>query len=1057
MPPQDPNREELRLALVMNGGVSLAIWIGGLTQEVNRALRREGVYGELLDLLHTEARVDVISGTSAGGINGAFLALAMVRDQPLDLLQSLWVEKGAFEALLANPLDPLPASLLRGDAYFLRELENAFTALAAGGRTTSREEVPVDLTLTTTLLNGETVELSDDFGRAIADVTHAGRFHFRRGPDVDGEDVFAMPDLAQRLALAARSTSCFPFAFEPSFVPVGPKEPIAGRPDMKGVADFASNRFVVDGGLLDNKPLGPAIEAIYRQRVQGDVRRVLFYVIPDPGESAAAEPDDPAKPPEVRDVLVTSLFQLPRVEPVAAEIREIRLKNRRSLEQREARSRLISHIAHDPSRMEIWQLADNLFPVYQERRISSAISYIVSQLSDGLAEMAIDARAKSAQGKKTPPPKLWLERQSHRAWLAQAFRDTSPLPWVPQSAPQQAGEPELEPAAWAWGIRAAEQAAVQLFDLLRRTQAIAPLGHRARQPDGLPKYWTAAYNLAARLRKLRAEDGRFWKKKAQSLAAQLRLIQEAPREGAVRAPTSLLAAWVRKQLELWRRPEGGSGEGAEASPRSVPVMTGELAHEIAAQLAAMAPLVREVLLAADGSPLAEDRRAAEDLRSHLDYLAPAPAAEAATALREVLLRLLWLEVVQYSLGSTSGEPDHYIEVMQVSANAPSPFGGPSRAADKLTGVQLGHFGAFYCRAWRANDWMFGRLDGSANLVQAMLSPDRLRRIALRWPLLPEEKLSAAAFDQIRLIAAGNEPAADAKALLEKLDEEGLRRELAYLDELDLPAPDALPLCCDAITRRLHLEILRKEVVALADAVELDEKQTDIAPGAGSRLKAAVRQAMAGGRGLPAEEALRIFRSHRIGEEKIADQVGTDFFTTITARSLAVATSVLYRGGRDLGPLKYLFIGLRAVALAFHLMGQNLTRQSRSYAALVGAALSAGVTILVLSAFDVEIPTLVLLIAWAVVGGGLVLALFRAVFGVIVSAGLLLALWLAWPKLLPFAPILADARFRGIFAVGAILVALYSLGSLRRPRWWIGLRERWKAFRRRRRRGAGRID
>lgn len=1048
----DPNREELRIALVMNGGVSLAIWIGGLTLEVSRALRREGLYGELLDLLHSEARVDVISGTSAGGINGAFLALAMVRDQPLDLLQSLWVEKGAFDALLANPLDPLPSGLLRGDGYFLRELENAFGALAAGGRPTSAEQTPVDLTLTTTLLQGEKVELSDDFGRAIADVRHAGRFRFRRGPDVDGEDVFVMPDLARKLALAARSTSCFPIAFEPSFVPVGAAEPIPGRPDMKGVADFASSRFVVDGGLLDNKPLGPAIEAIYRQRISGDVRRVLLYVIPDPGESAAAGPDRLAAPPDVRTVLTTSLFQLPRVEPVATEIGEIRLRNRRVLEQREARLRLFTHIARDATRLDLWQLSYNLFPVYQERRVSSAVGYIVSQLSDGLAEIAIEARAKAADGKRTPPPKIWLERQSHRAWLAQAFKSISPLPWVPLQHPQEGSEEELAPDHWSWGIRAAEQAASQLFDLLVRTQAIVPLDHPARRPDQLPAFWNQAYNLQKTLRRLREADGTFWKKQAPSLAAHLRKMQEGPpREGEPREAALGLAGWVRERLEEWRRRKAGAGG---AAGETVPALTGKLAHQIADSILRMAPLVRQVIAAADASPVAEDRGAAEALRAQLDYLAPAAVGRG----EEVLLRLIWLEVVLHALGSSSGEPDQYIELMQVSANTPSPFGGPALAAHKLTGVQLGHFGAFYCRSWRANDWMHGRLDGAANLVQAILSPDRLRRIALQWPLAPGEALSRAAYGRLAAIAAAGEPDADARRLLAQLDEAGLLRELAYLDDLEVPAPDALPLCCDALTRRLHLEILRRELVALADAVELDQKETDVAPGAGSRLRAAVRQAMAGSGLLRAEDALRIFRSHRIGEETIADQVGTDFFTTTTARTLAVASSLLYKGGKDLGPLKYLFVGIRAVALAFHLMGQNLTRRSRSYAAFVGAALSAGVTILVLSAFDVKIPTPVLLIAWAVVGGGLILALFRAVFGVIVSAGLLLAIWLAWPRLLPWAPFLEDAKIRGMLAAAAILLTLFSLGSLRRPRWWIALRDRWRLFRQGRRgRRAGRID
>ena len=46
MPAED--REELRLALIMTGGVSLAVWMGGVVTEINRLLRGESVYGELL-------------------------------------------------------------------------------------------------------------------------------------------------------------------------------------------------------------------------------------------------------------------------------------------------------------------------------------------------------------------------------------------------------------------------------------------------------------------------------------------------------------------------------------------------------------------------------------------------------------------------------------------------------------------------------------------------------------------------------------------------------------------------------------------------------------------------------------------------------------------------------------------------------------------------------------------------------------------------------------------------------------------------------------------------
>ena len=91
------DRQEVRIAVVMIGGVSLAIWIGGVTLELqhldlasrNLAQRgAQGLYEELLDFMHCRARIDVIAGTSAGGVNGGFLALGAVHGCDLTLVQT---------------------------------------------------------------------------------------------------------------------------------------------------------------------------------------------------------------------------------------------------------------------------------------------------------------------------------------------------------------------------------------------------------------------------------------------------------------------------------------------------------------------------------------------------------------------------------------------------------------------------------------------------------------------------------------------------------------------------------------------------------------------------------------------------------------------------------------------------------------------------------------------------------------------------------------------------------------------------------------------------------
>lgn len=108
--------KELRLALICYGGISLAVYMHGITKEVWRlaqasAAMRDGegprsIYGELLHEIRETSGVnlrvivDILSGASAGGINAVFLAQALASGQSLDPLTDLWMEHADVEALL---------------------------------------------------------------------------------------------------------------------------------------------------------------------------------------------------------------------------------------------------------------------------------------------------------------------------------------------------------------------------------------------------------------------------------------------------------------------------------------------------------------------------------------------------------------------------------------------------------------------------------------------------------------------------------------------------------------------------------------------------------------------------------------------------------------------------------------------------------------------------------------------------------------------------------------------------------------------------------------------
>jgi Patatin-like phospholipase len=114
--------QDVRVAVAMTGGVSLAVWMGGVAREINLLqqasnlrprdavapgaapgpdggkaapanatwdLRSRDLYLGLLNVLDVTVTVDVLSGTSAGGINAAMLGLSSAAGVDLAELRDL--------------------------------------------------------------------------------------------------------------------------------------------------------------------------------------------------------------------------------------------------------------------------------------------------------------------------------------------------------------------------------------------------------------------------------------------------------------------------------------------------------------------------------------------------------------------------------------------------------------------------------------------------------------------------------------------------------------------------------------------------------------------------------------------------------------------------------------------------------------------------------------------------------------------------------------------------------------------------------------------------------
>lgn len=330
------NSAELRLALVCYGGVSLAVYMHGVTKELESLIRAarafdkaspenpdnpfrvgnppygtEAAYFDALTDLEGKGRrlsvsIDIIGGTSAGGINGIALSKGLALGASQEPLKKVWIDDGDIRKLLRAPSWPglllqsfivairqvvrfsTPTSPLRGELLsrlIIAALEEMDTAthepslIPAGGS--------LELFVPATDLDGFDVLVPSGAGGASQrDRNNAQVFVFR-SDEGQFESSFT-PDLA----FAGRASASFPGAFAPVSQESFEKE--TRRTQLKFHSSVfydpypddarANSVYFVDGGVLDNAPFDVVIKAISRRPAESEVLRRIVYIQPDPGQ-----------------------------------------------------------------------------------------------------------------------------------------------------------------------------------------------------------------------------------------------------------------------------------------------------------------------------------------------------------------------------------------------------------------------------------------------------------------------------------------------------------------------------------------------------------------------------------------------------------------------------------------------------------------------------------------------------------------------------------------------------------------------------------------------------
>ncbi|HWN09297.1 MAG TPA: patatin-like protein [Pyrinomonadaceae bacterium] len=813
--------KEVRFAVVMYGGVSLAIYINGIAQEMLRWVRAtakdanstlallpspsaqgtasasqpatltgtERVYRKLSYILansgngtpasaaekmaraeaqiesnetiNTRFVVDILSGTSAGGINGIFLAKALANGQDISDLEKLWITEGEISTLINDarsvekPLklqDP-PASLLNSQRMYL-ELLKAFD-----GMEKSNSGAPyvdeLDLFVTTTDLSGVTLPIRLADG-VVYERRHRNVLRFIYSKSEVSFAPAERNDFQGKynpfLAFAARCTSAFPFAFEP--MSLCDTDTILERygdyPANKNCRSDSSEwqrfykdylnpagvrpiafpkRAFADGGYLDNKPFTYAAEVLARRQAYLPVIRKLIYIEPSP-----EHPEDVAevegKPDAIQNVSA-ALLSLPRYETIREDLQRLRDHNR--LVDRVKRILLgVDKAIEVTGRKRKDQLDDAAWSKLDfggliKQKGSAYLSYYhleVASVTDDLASVIT-----RVAGFDEESDYFLIVRSLVRAWRDKEYQREGSASNVNEF---------LYDFNLSYPMRRINFLRTKIAEV---TNEIGNQSSQATQELllNIKKELNSAYKeLRSTARLCRSRE--VPKKEAGSLPPSPAYAEIAELKVAIAQKTyDALPPGVRIKLAdksaavleyfLGSQTEGSSGTKTRPAEHETDLRAASFLENNPAIIDLFKPIsealkkyISEAKLKADGLA-----RTALGLNSLSDQTGERPDLRKDP---QAYLGYYYQYYDDYDMvvfpllyGTDIGEAAT-VDILRISPeDAKALIDERSTGCYKLAGSSLGHFGAFLDPLWRKNDIMWGRLDGAERIITALLPED----------------------------------------------------------------------------------------------------------------------------------------------------------------------------------------------------------------------------------------------------------------------------------------------------------------------------------------------
>jgi patatin-related protein len=696
---------EVRLGIVMYGGVSLAVYENGVAQELFRAVKGERVYGLIKALTNSDVVVDIMSGTSAGGINGIFLGYALANNLDFKYCANLWREDGDILKLLRQPDDKDTYSILDSQGYYQPALQDAFAKMDEyksidGSYVSEIEEL--DMFVTGTNAYGRVFTEYDSQGHAIDVKDH--RQVFRLSYRQDRKNDFDRGGAA-RLAKLSRITSCFPVAFEPVAVcPTNDDD----KPLLRW-GNFAEPAYFLDGGLLDNKPFTLTLRPIFHRTEDREVERLLLYVEPDP---ELFDPKAPHPEPDVVHAAFDALISIPGYQSIASDLQAIAEHNDRVKRYKEiydcvketvpqapadgpAELKIadFNSLDDDPQRKELYLRCR--FTQIRERAVLGILKEKghLKLLKDGprrAAEILV-CSFENWPGDGTDTLEYFDVYFRLRRLYRLTYTISALLYGEVDGKRKQLPNEQIDQYCDLWSrinhqiklLEIIQEAMEELIDL-------APIEWRDLENEQAQfaiamEKWQAVKNLMCALLSLDGAD--LQNPEDLSIDRGLKGVEkdQNKRKKLDREQRLTFRCALGERVERLKELDGGQ----------VPTFSGKL-------------LFSET-----------DRLEQEILKTFAPLKTLDPISQEYC---QFLILDSYLFPAQYMARMESTDVIQTVRMSPRDAKFGYPHG-------ELRGIQLGHFGGFLKSSWRANDIMCGRMDAASQLVQCLVTPGRIKNIS----------------------------------------------------------------------------------------------------------------------------------------------------------------------------------------------------------------------------------------------------------------------------------------------------------------------------------------